>query len=408
MENFASLDIDKFYGTHECDCGNLHTFDVRCALSHGAFSHLTQWLSEFAPPLSRVAIFYTDERNLNELLPHINREYRVSSFRVTSEKKEIGMLDIPEDARLVIALDGAVDSAKYKAYTLDLPLVIVGVPDFYALSPRCTLREDGLYCTYKVSRPKGCIFDCDVRLDDNRVAEIFGDVAARLNTSLENYATAHIGGKKQCKFIPLAMSDIAAKAILGCDFALPKFRDELLAHAFRLALLGSLDEVEPSGEAQCALCYDMLSGGYSLGTLRFVFAALLTKLYYSHVNRRPSFVPPPDNNYRLSEISELFDISEIKAIKCLLPQLSGHEAAMFEYKMREYRGEFNEKLVKNLSLFSLAFKTFKRLLPDDGYSLTELVGGDLSLCIALSPDMIWGSSLLNALKRNGELDAYII
>ncbi|MCH5164242.1 MAG: hypothetical protein J1F36_04420 [Clostridiales bacterium] len=409
MINFCSSKYSELLGSHECDCGKTHQFFVRCLLEHGAFERMGSFLEGLTPPMSRVVLLYDDEQIMSEIYAHIKRDYRVVTVKADDDKKQIELVALPEDTKLIIAIGGvkAINAAKYKAYLLDIPTVIAALPGYGALSNFCVINDGGLYLTYIVNEPKGFIFDLDSKLSDANMASLFGTVAARLNSAFEIYAAALLNKSEFCPYIYGAISDIAAKTILdAAKMPFHALKDVLIESALKLALIG---KGERGGEVQCALTYSMLSSSeFSLGELEFVFAAILSPLYKSHIMRRKSFMPPPDNNYRLAQIAEFFGISEHKAIRLILPQISGKEAAIAEYKIREYTKDLTEKLDKNINLYRLAFKIFKRLYFDDGYSLESLESGDVSLCIAFAPDLIPGGGMLTALKRLGELDAYIV
>ena len=411
MINFASSQYKLLFGTHKCDCGIEHSFKVRCLLEHGAFNGMVSFISDFTPPLSRIALIYNcAEALMQEVYASLKRDFRVVCVRADCEKKHAEMLDLPEDTKLVLAIGAdAVDCAKYKAYMQDLPVVYVGLPSGECLAPHSVMDEEGLKVAYAVGSPIGYIFDLDFAVSDEEKAALFGDVAAHLNTAFEYYCAALLSGSEYCPYIGGAMTDIAAKTIFTVSEMgrkAPNLSDVLIDAALRLAIISPSDL--RGGDTQCSLTYDMLGESEARGGLRFVFAAVLSQLYRSHVMRRRSFTPPPDNNFRLEHIASLFGISEQRAIRGIRPQMTGREAALAEYKIREYTGELLEKLERNISLYKLAFKTFKRLHSDDGYSLTELIGGDVSLCIALAPDVVGGSGMLTTLKRLGELDAYIV
>lgn len=413
MINLSSASYGEFSGSHRCDCGKQHKFDTLCLLKHGAFNELSNFLVNFTPLLSRVVIFYDNDELMNLVLCNIKRDYRVTSIKIGDSKKLIEQTELPEDTKLILAVGSAaaINSAKYKAYCVDLPVVVASLPEFSALTPYCVINDEGIYLSYKVSIPRGYVFDLDCEITDDEKATLFGMVAARLNTSFEYYAAALLGDGEYCPYLSGAMSDVAAKTILDCaslDKSAPTLKNLLIEQGLRLSLIAQ-NNIPRCGEIQCGLTYAALnSSEYSQGELQFIFASVLSMLYISHICRRKSFTPPPDNNYRLEQISELFGISETRAIGLIRPQLSGSQAAIIEYKIREYTPELHEKLNKNRNLFKLAFRTFKRMHADDGYSLRELVGGDISLCIALSPDVIQGEGMLTALKRLGELDCYII
>lgn len=399
------------FGKRKCDCGKTHDFTVKCLLSHGAFGKMHEFLAEFVPSMSRVVLVYDDEALMQAIYGNIKREFRVACVKVEDDKRLLDLVSVPEDSKLVLAVGShkAINGAKYKAYTCDLPVIIASKPDFGALTSLCTISENGAVSTYEVAKPIGYIFDLDCELTDRDKAELFGTVAARLNTSFEYYASSVLAAHEYCPYIAGALSDIAAQTVLklaGSDAA-PS--DLLLEAALKVGLLCSTENFDRSGEEQCGLTYAALNdGAYTQGELQFVFASVLSSLFKAHIRSRKDFVPPPDNNYRTEHIAQLFGISEFKAISTMIPQISGREAAVTEYKIREYSPDFIEKLDKNINLYRPAFKIFKRLYADDGFSLEDLLNSDIPISISLAPDIINGSGMLTTLKKLGELDQYLI
>ena len=413
MINFCLADYKHMYGGYDCDCGVTHTFNVKCLLSKGATKQIAAFLSDYAPFLSRIAIFYDDEEMLNAVVANVKKEYRVTTVFARGDKKMTEQTQLAEDTKIIVALgsERAISSAKYKAHLLDLPLVVSSFPYYSALSSQCVLDDDGAYCTCLVNKPCGYIFDTAYPLKREDRAELFGQISARLLSAFEYYVTGIFDGIRYCPFIAGGLSDIAVKTIISLKDTskdLPFLNEILLNAALKQAIIASTDDLCVGGEIQCGLTYAMLEGDRSFASSEFIFAAVLNKLYLSHVFRRKGFTPPPDNNLRLRHIAELAGISEDKAISKICPQISGKEAAIIEYKLNEYKMDIAEKLRASLNLFKLAFRTFKRLRDDDGYALSMYKSADVSLCIALAPDVIKGNGMLTALKRLGELDCYIV
>lgn len=412
MTDFCNLDYNMISGSHKCDCGKVHDFPVRCVLEHGAFLRLASFIADFTPPMSRLVFFYDNKKLMEEAYINTKKDFRILSINISDDKKQLINTALPEDTKLIVALGSTkvINAAKYKAYLSDIPVVIVALPDGDTLSSTCYIKDEGLYSAFFVNRPIGYIFDLDYKPEDNEKASLVGTIAARLNSSFEYYVSALLETGEYCPYIGGALSDIAAKVILSSDIhkASPKLNDILIEAALKQSILLS---VLPNcgSEVQCGLTYAALTvNKFTQGELQFVFSAVLSALFKSYILKKPSFTPPPDNNYRLVQISELFGISENAALRTILPQISGRQAAITEYKIKEYAVDLLEKLDKNINLYRMAFKLFKRMYFDDGYSLRDLISADLSLSIALAPDIINGSGMLTSLKRLGELDRYIV
>lgn len=412
--NYCTADYTQLHGSYDCDCGKTHDFTVKCLLVRNAFTCASAFISNFTPFLSRIVVLYDDERLALKFYDGTKKDYRVGLVKISYEKKEIESISLPEDCKLIVAVGSffAVNAAKYVAALNELPVVVASLPYFDCLSDVCVINEGGVYVKYVVPKPQGYVFELNAQLKDEQKAELFGQIVSRLNSAFDYYCSALFGSVDYCPFIAGGISDIAAQTALSVKNLHKNshmLSEILLQNSLKLALIASTSNLTFGGETQCALCYSMLNGNdYSQGELQFVFAAVLAKLYKNHARRRSRFTPPPDNNYRLERISELLSISEYKALNFLRPQLSGFEASLIEYKIREYGDDLIEKLSAEANIFTLAFRVFKRLYGDDGYSLSTLKSNDLSLSIALAADVVKGNGMLTVLKRLGELDRYIV
>lgn len=118
---------------------------------------------------------------------------------------------------------------------------------------------------------------------------------------------------------------------------------------------------------------------------------------------------PPDNNRRIDGVCEYFKADVRRACVYQTPILPPTKMRLCEYRRDEFRAEQMRMLAGVKRRYLSAFRVFKRLYPDDGYSLSTMIDKtDLSICLALAPDVFAGDTLLSFLKQTGKLDKYLI
>ena len=145
------------------------------------------------------------------------------------------------------------------------------------------------------------------------------------------------------------------------------------------------------------------------GEVEMFVAPIVMNLYQSTLlQKRSFFVSPPDNNARLHYLCEFFGLKQQRIINKIRPILSNNEVDLMTYRLDEYREELSELAMKNSSRLQRGWKIFKRLYTDDGYALRkEIDSSDVSIALALAPDLKNKFTFLTALKCMGLLEGYI-
>ena len=145
----------------------------------------------------------------------------------------------------------------------------------------------------------------------------------------------------------------------------------------------------------------------SSGENEFLFSLIVSKVYRQFLmNDLPDFIPPPNNLERLEKMCEFLGFNEHRAIKNLRPILSSEQLKFYNYRFNEYKDDFLVEVNSNLIKLNTAFKYFKRLYDDDGYSLINYLDPSaVNLSLNLAPDVIESDlTLLSYLKDLGVLD----
>ena len=168
-----------------------------------------------------------------------------------------------------------------------------------------------------------------------------------------------------------------------------------------------------SGAAQAAEAHRMLCAAegrpYSMrGETEMLFGAYVTDFYIKSLTQK-SFDFPPNNNKRIDSVCEYLGADIRRACVAVSPIYSPQRLKLCEYRVNEFRTELLRMLYDIAKRRSAAWQVFKRLYPDDGYSLKTVVDKtDAPLCVALAPDVFKSNSLLSFLKQAGKLEKYVV
>lgn len=235
-------------------------------------------------------------------------------------------------------------------------------------------------------------FDAEfgARMDGRRTMNNAAERIATLVTEL----TAELKGmEKDCKAVKRALVRAgrnAAQIVMDCP-----------------ELLGA------SGAAQAAEAYRMLCAAEQRpccmrGELEMILGAYVTDFYIKSLSATsPEF--PPDNNKRIDSITTNLMCDVRRACIHISPIYPPHKLNLYEYRIKEFRGELMRALTAVVRRRSEAWQVFKRLYPDDGYCLKTLIDKtDAPLCVALAPDVFAAHSMLSFLKQTGKLEKYVV
>lgn len=168
-----------------------------------------------------------------------------------------------------------------------------------------------------------------------------------------------------------------------------------------------------SGAAQCTAAYKMLCKTEkrlpcSNGEAEMIFGTYVLELYIKSLTVR-AFCFPPDNNRRIDCLCEYLGADIKRACLSITPIFPPQKLKLYEYRITEFRAEFLRMLADIVKRRKAAEKVFKRLYPDDGFCLSDMIdSSDAALCVALAPDVFDTNSMLAYLKQAGKLEKYLI
>ncbi|MDE6029153.1 MAG: hypothetical protein K2F90_02385 [Clostridiales bacterium] len=173
------------------------------------------------------------------------------------------------------------------------------------------------------------------------------------------------------------------------------------------------DLLNGSGAAQAAEAYRMLCAAEQRqpcmrGELEMLLGAYVTDFYIKSLSAM-DFGFPPDNNKRIDSLAQNLGVDVRRACVHVAPVYPPKTLTLYEYRIKEFRGEIMRALTGVVRRRGAAWQVFKRLYPDDGYCLKTLIDKtDAPLCVALAPDVSHADSLLSFLKQVGKLEKYVI
>ncbi|MDR2202020.1 MAG: iron-containing alcohol dehydrogenase [Clostridiales bacterium] len=336
---------------------------------------------------------------------------------------ECAKIAVPENVRFVVGAGGPViaDVAKYTAARRKIPCILVPTPPFSTglFAPAAALTRNGADKTFFTPPPAALV--CDPSLSGNSAKEFaaaqFGSLVSKLVALFDWKAASVLNGEYFCPTVferALALIDAAiqksrvAAAKTDADFA-----GDCVKFSALCALLDS-NRLNAGAEVQCAralklLCKRELRPLRPSGENEFLFSRVIMRLYKTYLSGGADFfVPPPDNNSRLEKISEYLGLSEAAALERLRPVVRLADTRLNAYKLNEYRDELYALVCDFDMRLQTAWRPFKRLFPDDGYAAVHsLDKADVSLLVALAPDLYPEFTLLAYMKDLGLLDGYL-
>ncbi len=144
------------------------------------------------------------------------------------------------------------------------------------------------------------------------------------------------------------------------------------------------------------------------GETEMVLGAYIIDFYIKNLAAQ-SIEFPPDNNKRIDRVCEYFNTDIRRACVYATAIYPPIKMRLYEYRRNEFRAEQMRLLAELKNRHAAAWQVFKRLYPDDGYSLKSLVDKtDIGICLALAPDVFNADTMLSFLKQTGRLEKYIV
>lgn len=419
-----------------CSCGQTHQVATDSIYFGSEISNkIIEAMEKTLPPLSGISILSDDTvrdatiRKYEKILSRSGYRVHTYNFKIaySGNLTELAEYVVPEDIRLILGVGGGnvLDMAKYKAKALNIGCALVATSPscIGALVPSSMLFDGVLEQVYKVDSPKFLMCDTQdfTSCSSTMLANAFGYVASKL-VSLFDYKFASIANNENFCDVLFEQGVACIDQLIDSLSPVPKLKQEsaikIADASLRYSLLAQMNKssrLTNGSESQVAHALKLLykyeeQDIRMTGENEFLLARILIKLYKNYLQFEDKFfLPPPDNNKRIDSIKMFFGIDNLTAIKRLKPIVSGIDVKVINYRMSEYREELYKLAEEFDQKLNKAWKIFKRLYDDDGYSIINyLQQSDVSLCMALAPDLKEKYTTLTYLKNQGVLDTYLI
>lgn len=413
----------------ECAHGIVKTIDTEFALGIGAEEKLPEVIQKITPSGCGVLLLYEQGFSVEEQERSLRRSgYAVYPRRIppNADYTLIEEIVVGDDVRVIAGFGGGfiADCAKYLAASSAKPsIVIVRAHSSTAfLLPSAVLGVGGLPKLFKTPPPKAVV--CDPSLlpkDDGMNASAFGEIVSRTIALFDWKFSCIVRGETLNDELYAA----ALKEVDGVLSAFGRFSrwDDgvsgmLFESGLRLSALAAMSDssrLYSGGDTACAL---VLAAMYEKekrkrlyqGENEFLFSLILFETYRKiFCGEQKDFIAPPDNGMRAEKLSEILGIKESTAYSAVSPYISQNLLELYEYRVGEYQRELKEELTALKSRLSGAYRVFRRLHGDDGFSLRGyLKPFEAGLCIALAPEMRDKYGVLTYLKNLGLTDGYLL
>lgn len=340
---------------------------------------------------------------------------RVIGFERADKFLRAGYKVVEGDADVTIARGGEREFAL--ARTTDAEKLILFPTRDYAAAAVAEYRTQDKTFAYmrRGRKPFAAVFDeNDI---DNNLASIFGEIISLDLAAFDMMFGAYMRGERQTD-----VTENAAKLVTELTAKLKPLEKDSIKQ--RHALIDAcktaarLTERAPallhgSGAAQTAEALRMLCSAEDRavgmrGETEMLLGAYVIDFYIkSLISLRPEF--PPNNNKRIDSVCEYFRADLRRACVYVSPLFAPEKLRLCEYRIGEFRSENLKRLYALSARQKAAWQVFKRLYPDDGYSLKTLVDKtDIGICLALAPDVFSADTMLSYLKQTGKLEKYIV
>lgn len=364
------------------------------------------------------------ERILRRLQLNVQRD--LTLVKSGLDKKILDAFCIAEGVRAVVSVGGgrAADAAKYIAFKHGLPVAIVATSSatISYILPSALVLDDGFTIKITTNLPDVFVGDYDIicTQSSSHLASGFGELASRIFSVFEYKFCCLLSGKPLCNNCLDELTSIADSvltALKGYTKGVNGVVELLIENGERLCRLGGLaenDMIFCGADSSFSASISMLFGYEKRekkmwGENEFVLSRILAKVYRGILDSTDCFMPPPDNNKRLNALTEYYGVSQISAAKHVVNIISAEGLRLKLYRLNEYKQELYSAITEVDCLLEEAYKIFKRLYDDDGYSLINYIdSADAQLAIALAPDCMQQDTMLVLLKNMGYLEKYII
>lgn len=373
-----------------------------------------------APPQSgktRKTLFFSDVQSALEAAAPEGSTVIAVGFDNADKLLRLGYRTVERDGDVVIARGGESEFLRARNVADGAKLIFIPTHGFAAAATNAYRANDDIFAVMRIGdAPFAAVFD-PAELDGN-LASIFGEIISLDLCAFDLAFSCRMRGENPdydtLERVAALVESTTAKLSGVC-----KAREQaskILAEAGKAAaeiVADSPSLLHFSGAAQMAEALRMLylaedRATHKRGETEMLLSAYVADFYIKNLSGEPlSF--PPDNGKRIDSICEYFNADIRRACVYTTPVYPPIKMRLCEYRRDEFRLEQTKLLSQVRRRQNNAWTVFKRLYPDDGYAIRNLIDKpDLGICLALAPDVFNADTLLSFLKQTGKLDSYIV
>lgn len=354
------------------------------------------------------------EAALSALLPKGSAVYYNGDPRVIESEgyRVVGA----DDAQCIVYSGGEAESAIARANAVGKKLIAVPTADFCTVLLNFHRTVKRGFAHVVASKVPDAVVLSESAFDD--CASAFGSILSLSAAAFDMTFARRMEGK-DCDNIYveriLKLCDDLTDALTGIEKNDKERRKVLTAKAFeamKLVATAGADSVYQSGVSQVYEASRMLftAEGRTVperGKGEYLLCATLLDYYLAHLTLQDGLRFPPDNSRRIDRVSECFNCDLSLAAAYVSPIFPPLKMRLSEYRTKEFSAQHRALLKRVIETYRRSNSVFKRLLPDDGFSLSNIFDqSDCALCLALAPDVFSADSFLSFMKQTGSLDRY--
>jgi len=432
LKDYYKKNISKFVSeVFACDCGKSHSFTTgKIIFETNAINKMEEFLKDIVPPLASVLlisdskIYEKTNRAFEKKISRLGVRVKAHTFEKPplASLESISKVVIPENCMLVIGIGGGTmaDIAKFIAHKKQIPgvFILTSSNALGVLTPTSVLFNGGVEKEYRVTPFSAVMCDTNylISVPIQTVASSYGEIVSKSVSVFDYKVNSILNIETFCNEIQSVAYGIIDDTLRNVADGSDVIR--LTENSLKLSGLCQLTdstklisggEVATSHVAHVLMRYEERNARLK-GEREILLARVVQSLYQNFLaSKKDFFSPPPDNNLRLECIEEFLGIPQTETIKHIRDILPEKKAKLMQYRLGEYSSELMAEASLNTARLARGFKTYKRLYPDDGFSLNNFLdSGTITLSIGLASDLKNGNSLLAYMKDMGLLDEYLL
>ncbi len=418
-----------------CSCACDHVITTRSVMAgFNVIKQIDKLVSSIAPPYSACLVL-TDSVVASVTIRRVEKQLSASGYRVRThtfgsppqnDVAEVQQVEIQEDTMFIVGVGGETmaNLTKILASIRKLPSAFgASTPSCLSLlTPYARLYDGEIKRVISVDSFKSVMIENDfLSSSTDFVCGAFGSLCASLISLLDYKISSILNRDEFCcstyeygvGIVSEVIAKLEDKAIAPSDVS-----GFIAQMSLRYSSIGQFQQ----NSIACFGSHTYVSHALELlfaneereilsrGEVEFMVSRIIGQLYKS-VFKLPSNLMafPPDSHLRMSALSEYFGLSEYESaslVKNSSSRLSIN--SLQNYRLKEYSTELMIECVKINKLLDRAWKIFKRMHDDDGYSLINyFTPNEIAISLSLADELSDNFTFISYLKNVGLLEEYL-